>query len=121
MIIKTIVSEQEKERIEQYAKARGQSVSAYVKERALMKRTKTNKQELLMGFIEEQASVSQHIKNIAIGVIENKAIYEEEVLELLDRMAELERITIDFLKGVNPNGNIGQQERKEDIISGSEV
>lgn len=100
MIIKAIVTEQEKERIEQLAKARGQSVSAYVKDRALMKRTRTNKQETLMSFIEEQSTVGRRINEIAIGVIKNKAIYEEEVLELLDRMTELERITAEFLKEV---------------------
>lgn len=104
MVIKAIVNEQEKERIEKLAKDRGQSVSAYVKERALMKRSGTNKQELLMRLIEGQSKVSQRINDIAIGVIENKVIYEEEILELLDRMAELERITKEALK----NGNTGQ-------------
>lgn len=106
MTIKVIVSPEEKARIKELAA--GSSVSSYVKRRALawIEPNPTP----LMKIIETQATVANKLNDIATNIITDKAIYEAEVLELLDRMTELENITKEALQ----NGNAGQQERQGD-------
>lgn len=110
MTIKVIVSPEEKARIKELAA--GGSMSSYVKRRAL-DLTEPDPTPI-MQIIETQATVANRMNEIATNVITDKAIYEAEVIELLDRMTALENITADALKEATHNGNAGQQERQGD-------
>ena len=48
------------------------------------------------------------IRDIATGVIQNKVIYEADIIELLDRIAWIEESTTSLLREANRNGNPGQ-------------
>ena len=110
MTIKVIVSPEEKARIKELAA--GSSVSSYVKRRALA--WTESDPTPIMSIIETQSTVANKLNDIATNIIADKAIYEAEVIELLDRMTELERITADALKEVNIDGHAWQQERQGD-------
>lgn len=106
MVIKVIVSPEEKARIKELAA--GSSMSSYVKRCALS--WIEPDPAPIMRIAETQSAVANRINEIATSVIEDKAIYEAEVIELLERMAELEHITKEALH----NGYTGQQERQGD-------
>lgn len=59
----------------------------------------------LMVFAEQQAEIAHSINSIATAALKNKAIYEAEILDLLARMTELEKLTAAALKEVTRNGN----------------
>ena len=101
MEIKATVTPEEKARIKELAG--NQSISSYIKEKALCWADPNPTQ--LMKLIEAQAPVLQRINEIATTVIENKVIYEEEVLELLDRIAWIEDVTAAAVKEVIKNGH----------------
>ena len=61
-----------------------------------------------MELIESQAPVLNRIRDIATGVIQNKVVYEADIIELLDRIAWIEESTASLLKEANRNGNPGQ-------------
>ena len=46
--------------------------------------------EQILEPIESQAPVLNRIRDIATGVIQNKVIYEADIIELLDRIACIE-------------------------------
>lgn len=119
MIIKTEVTPEEKTLIQSLAKAEGKSVSAYLKSRALCKAEISP--EALMQCIDIQSSIAKDINSISINILRNKAIYEAEILELLDRMTVLERSTADALREVRQRGNTRKQKRKSNAPGGSEV
>jgi hypothetical protein len=58
-----------------------------------------------MQCVEVLSGIAQSINRIATTVLRNKAIYETEILELLDRMTELEQTLAEALKEVRRNGN----------------
>lgn len=110
MIIKAEVTAEEKERIKALAKSEGKSVSSYIRTKALCWTDPSAAAEPIMKFIEAQAPVLQRMNEIATTVIQNKVIYEAEILELLDRIAWIEDVTAAAVKEVIRNGNTGQQE-----------
>ena len=119
MIIKTDVTPEEKILIQSLAKAEGKSISAYLKSRALCKAELSP--EALMRCIDIQSSIARDINSISINILRNKAIYEAEILELLDRMTALEQSTAEALKEVRKGGNSRKQKRKSNTPGGSEV
>ena len=119
MIIKTDVTQEEKNIIQSLAKAEGKSVSAYLKSRALCKAELTP--EALMRCIDIQSSIAKDINSISINILRNKAIYEAEILELLDRMSALEKSSAELLKEVRMRGNTRKQKRKSNSSGGGEV
>lgn len=120
MIIKTDVTPEEKSLIQSLAKAEGKSVSAYLKSRAMYGYTE-NSPEALMQCVEVLSGIASDINRIATSIIRNKAIYEAEILELLDRMTALETATAEALKEVRKNGNPRKQKHKGNAPIGSEV
>lgn len=104
MIIKTEVTPEEKAMICGFAKADGKSITAYLKSCALYKNA-DHSPEALMQCVEVLSGIATDINRIATTVLRNKAIYETEILELLDRMTAVEQTTADALKEVRKNGN----------------
>lgn len=119
MIVKAEVTPEEKTMICSYAKADGKSVSAYLKSRALCEPKDSN--EALMQSVEVLSSVAQSINRLVVSVLRNKAIYEAEILELLQRMTVLEQATAEALKEVRSNGNSRKQKRKGNTVGGGKV
>jgi hypothetical protein len=101
--MKTEVTQTEKDMIRGFAKADGMSISAYLKKKALQ-RTE-NSPTALMECVEVLSGIAQSINRIATTTLRNKAIYEAEILELLDRMTELEKALAVALKEVRKDGN----------------
>ena len=119
MIVKTEVTPEEKAMICGFAKADGKSISAYLKSRALQ-RTENNT-EALMQCVEVLSGIAHNINRLAITVLRNRAIYEDEILELLDRMTALEQTVATALKEVRKDGNPRKQKHKGNAPLGSEV
>lgn len=119
MIIKTEVTPEEKSIIQSFAKEEGKSVSAYLKSRALCNAELTP--EALMKCIDIQSGIAKDINTISINILRNKAIYEHEILELLDRMSALEKSNADALREVRMRGNTRKQKRKSNAPGGCEV
>lgn len=105
MVIKTEVTPEERAMIKTYAKSEGKTIKAYLRDRALSNSDATT--DTMMQCIEIQAAVAQRMNEIATSVLKNKAIYETDIIELLERMTELERATTEVLK----HGNSGKQKR----------
>lgn len=103
-----------------FAKADGKSISAYLKSRALYKNTE-HSSEALMQCVEVLSGIAQDVNKLATTVLRNKAIYEAEILELLERMTALEQTTAEALKEARKNGNPRKQKHKGDTSLGSEV
>lgn len=106
MIIKTDVTPEERAIIKQNAKTEGKTITAYLRDRALCKSEHTS--NALMQCVEVLSDVGRDINVLATTVIRNKIIYEEEILELLERMTALEMNTANMLKEVRKHGNIGK-------------
>lgn len=104
MIMKTEVTPEEKDLICGFAKADGKSISAYLKSRALNNYTE-HSPEALMQCVEALSGIASDVNRIATTILRNKAIYEAEILELLDRMTAIEKSTAEALKEVRKNGN----------------
>ena len=104
MIMKTEVTPEEKAMICGFAKADGKSITAYLKSRALNNYTE-HSPEALMQCVEVLSGIAMDINVLATTILRNKAIYEAEILELLDRMTALEQTTAEALKEVRKNGN----------------
>ena len=119
MIMKTEVTPEEKAMICGFAKADGKSISAYLKSRALQKTE--NSTEALMQCVEVLSSVAQHINRLSTTILKNRAVYEDEILELLDRMTALEQATATALKEVRKDGNPRKQKHKGNASVSSEV
>lgn len=119
MIIKTDVTPEEKSLIQSLAKAEGKSVSAYLKSRALC--VAEFSPETLLRCIDIQSSIARDINSISINILRNKAIYEQEILELLDRMTALEKATAEALKEVRKRGNTRKQKRESNSLGSGEV
>lgn len=107
MIVKADVTPEQKARIKELAAEAGMSVSSYIKEKALCWSDPSATAETLMKLIEAQAPVLQRVKELATTSIQNKVIYEAEILELLDRMTWIEDVTAAAVKEVLKNGNTG--------------
>lgn len=95
------------------------SISAYLKKKALGEQKQSP--EALMQIVEVLSVVAQSINQIATAVLRNKAIYESDILELLDRMTALEEATAEVLKEVRTNGNSRKQKHKGNSVCGGEV
>lgn len=104
MIMKTEVTPEEKAMICGFAKADGKSISAFLKSRALNNYTE-HSPEALMQCVEVLSGIASDVNRIATTILRNKAIYEAEILELLDRMTAIEKSTAEALKEVRKNGN----------------
>lgn len=120
MIVKAEVTPEEKAMICGYAKQDGKSISAYLKSRALCEPQGHSNDALMQG-VEVLSSVAQSINRLVMTALRNKIIYEEEILELLQRMTALENTTAEILKEVRKNGNPRKQKRKGDAPRSSEV
>ena len=96
MIVKADVTPEQKARIQELAAAEGKSVSSYIKEKALSW-TEPDPTSL-MKLIEAQAPVLHRIKELATAPIQNKVVYEVEILELLDRVKWIENATAAAIK-----------------------
>ena len=120
MIVKTEVTAEQKDVISMYAKADGKSISAFLKSRALYSYTE-HSPEALMQCVEVLSGIAQDVNKLSTTVLRNKAIYETEILELLDRMTALEQTVAIALKEVRKNGNPRKQKHKGDTPLGSEV
>lgn len=107
MVIKAEVTPEEKERIKELAAAEGKSVSSYIREKALCWIDPTPTMEPLMKLVEAQAPVIQRINELATTALQNKAIFEAEILELLDRVSWIEDATAAAIKEAIRNGNPG--------------
>ena len=105
MIVKADVSPEEKTRIKELAAMNGMSISSYIKRQALCW-TDTDPTPV-MKFIEAQAPVLQRVNELATAAIQNKVIYEEEVLEILAHVTWIEDVTAAAMKEVLRNGNSG--------------
>lgn len=106
MIVKADVTPEEKTRIKELASAAGMSVSSYIKTQALCWTDPTP--EPLMQLVEAQAPVLQRVKELATAPIQNKVIYEAEILELLDHIKWIEDVTVAAVKEVLHNGHSRQ-------------
>jgi hypothetical protein len=71
-----------------------------------------------MQCVEVLSGIARDINALATTILRNKAIYETEILELLDRMTSLEQTTAVALKEVRSNGNSRKQKHKGDAIGG---
>lgn len=120
MIIKAEVTPEEKSLIQSFAKAEGKSMAAYLKSRALYSYTE-HSPEALMQCVEVLSNIAHDINRLATTIFRNKAIYEEEILELLDRMTSLEQTTAEALKEVRKDGNPRKQKHKGNAPGGREV
>ena len=119
MIVKTDVTPEEKSIIQSLAKAEGKSLSAYLKSRALCKSEITP--EAMMRCIDIQSNIAKDINSISINILRNKAIYEAEILELLDRMTALEKSNAELVKEVRGRGDARKQKHKSNSPGGSKV
>lgn len=105
MIVKANVSPEEKARIEQLAAEHGMSISSFLKKQAL---GWTDPDPTpLSRFIEAQAPVLRRVSELATYSLQNKVIYEKEILELLDHIRWIEDATAAALKEVLKNGYAG--------------
>ena len=104
MIVKTEVTPEEKAMICSFAKADGKSISAFLKSRALYSYT-DDATAASMQIVEVLSGIAKDINVLATTILRNKAIYETEILELLDRMTALEQTAAIALKEVRKNGN----------------
>ncbi len=95
-------------------------MAAYLKSRALQANG-GGASECFVKCVEIQASAARDINEIATTVLRNKAIYEADILTLLDRMNTLETTTTTALKEVRKDGNPRKQKRKGNSPGGSEV
>ena len=120
MIMKTEVTPEEKTMICGFAKADGKSISAYLKSMALHNYTERSP-EALMQCVEVLSNISQDINRLVTATLRNKAIYETDILELLERMTALERATATALKEVRSNGNSRKQKHQSNTIRSSEL
>lgn len=120
MIVKTEVTPEEKALICGFAKADGMSISAYLKKKALNNYTEQNP-EAMMQCVEVLSGIAQDINRIVTTTLRNKIIYEDEILELLERMTTLEQTTAEALKEVRKNGNTRKQKHQGNAPGGSEV
>ena len=120
MVVKTEVPPEEKAMICNFAKQDGKSISAYLKSMALHNYT-DNSPEALMQCVEVLSGIAQDINRLATAVLRNKAIYEADILELLDRMTALEKTTATALKEVRNDGNSRKQKHKGNALGGGEV
>lgn len=102
MTIRVDVTEEERELIRDLAERSGQSMSAFILDKVLYA---DDPKTGLLKFTEQQAAVAQDLNDLVTTAIQNKVIYEEQVLELLHRMTELERITAAALKEVSKHGH----------------
>lgn len=120
MILKTEVTPEEKAMICGYAKRDGKTITAYLKSRALYNHT-DHSIEALMQCVEVLSGTARDINRLVTSSLRNKAIYEAEILELLDRMTALEQATAEALKEVRKDGNSRKQTHKGDALGGSEL
>lgn len=104
MIVKAEVTQKEKDMICGFAKRDGKTISAYLKSRALQEKT-SDSSECMLRCIDIQSGIARDINSIATTILKNKAIYEAEILELLDRMTALEQATATALKEVRRDGH----------------
>ena len=74
--------------------------------------------EALMQCVEVLSGIAQDINHLVTTTLRNKAIYETEILELLERMTELEKTTAEALKEVRKDGNSRKQKHKGDTLGG---
>lgn len=107
MVVKAEVTPEQKALIKELAAAEGKSVSSYIKEKALCWTDPSAAIGPLMQYIETQAKIAQQMNKLATTVLENKVVYEREILLLLNRMTALEKTTAEFLKEVTGNGHVG--------------
>lgn len=107
MVVKAEVTPEEKERIKELAKEAGMSVSSYIKHKALGWVDPNEAIAPLMRYIEIESKIAQQINTVATTVIENKVVYEKDILYMLKRVENLEKLNADFLKGVIKHGNSG--------------
>ena len=119
MTIKTEVTPEEKALIQALAKAEKKSVSAYLKSKALDKAEISP--EHILRCIDIQSGIARDINQITTTALKNKAIYEAEILELLDRMTALEQTSDEALKEVRRHGNTRKQKHKRNSPGGSEI
>lgn len=105
MIVKAEVTPEEKTRIKELATEHGMSVSSYIKKQALCW-TDPNPTPL-MKLVEMQAPAFQQVKKLATTQIQNKIIFEAEILRLIDTMYWIEEATENLLKEVLKNGHSG--------------
>ena len=105
MIVKADVTPEEKTHIKELASAAGMSVSSYIKKQALC--WTDPDPTPIMQLIEAQAPVLQRIRDLTTASIQNKVIFEAEILELLDRVSWIEDVTAAAVKEVLRNGHIG--------------
>lgn len=105
MVVKAIVSAEEKARIEELASLAGMSVSSYLKKQALCW-TDTDPSPLIE-LIETQTPFTSRVYELATTIIRNKVIYEAEILELLEHTCRIENMTSAALKEVLRNGHSG--------------
>lgn len=105
MIVKADVTPDEKARIKELASAAGMSVSSYIKKQALC--WTDPDPTPLMKLVEAQAPVLQRVGELATAPIQNKVVYEAEILELLDRISQIEDMTATAVKEVLHNGHSG--------------
>lgn len=93
------------------------SISAYLKKKALDNYTE-HYPEVLMQCIEVLSGIARDINRIVITTLRNKVIYEDEILELLERMTALEQATAEALKEVRKDGNSRKQKHKSNALGG---
>lgn len=105
MVVKAEVTPEEKTRIQELASAAGMSVSSYIKKQALC--WTDPDPTPIMQLIEAQAPVLQRIRDLTAASIQNKVIFEAEILELLDRVKWIEDVTAAAVKEVLRNGHSG--------------
>ncbi len=119
MILKTEVTPEEKATICGFAKRDGKTITAYLKSRALQ--TTENSPTALMQCVEVLSGIARDINLLVISSLRNKAIYEAEILELLERMTALEQATAEALKEVRKDGNPRKQTHKGNALGGSKL
>lgn len=105
MIVKADVTPEEKARIKELASAAGMSVSSYIKKQALC--WTDPDPTPIMKLVEEQAPAFRRVKELATAQIQNKVIFEAEILRLIDTMYWIEEATEKLLKEAFRNGNSG--------------
>ena len=120
MIVKTEVTPEEKDMICGFAKADGKSISAYLKSRALCE-PQGHSNDALMQSVEVLSGIARDINRLVTATLRNKIIYEDEILELLQRMTALETTTAEILKEVRSNGNSRKQKHKGNAPRSCEV
>lgn len=96
MIVKADVTPEEKARIKELASNTGMSVSSYIRKQALC--WTDPDPTPVMKLIETQAPVLQRIDELASTQLQNKVIFEAEILEILDHVSRIEDTTKEALK-----------------------